>query len=174
MQQIKNAKGCKKCFSGGNNKTHGDAGSRLYHRWFKIKERCHKKTSPNYKDYGGRGIHMCEEWKSSYPAFKKWAYSNGYEENTLLTVERVDNDKGYSPDNCVFASRYAQAHNRRDKHTSKQGFIGVNKNPNNNKWYSTVTHKGVRHGFGGFFSKEEARDARNTFILLNELPHQIN
>lgn len=81
-------------------KSHGRTGSRLYKTWCSMKTRCYNKNSSEYHRYGGRGIVMCEEWKDNPEAFIKWAESHGYRDN--LTIDRIDNDKGYCPENCQF------------------------------------------------------------------------
>jgi hypothetical protein len=81
-----------------------------------------KRCAPSYPDYEGRyrarGIGVCDEWKS-YMAFKAWALRNGYRDD--LTLDRIDNDQGYSPDNCRWADRKTQA---RDRRTSRLITVG--------------------------------------------------
>lgn len=92
--------------------THGMTGSRLHNIWFNIKKRCRNPNYPEYADYGGRGIDVCEEWFGNFEAFEKWSIANGYDDT--LTIDRKDNNKGYSPDNCRWVTPAEQSVNKRN------------------------------------------------------------
>ena len=95
------------------NYVHGESKTRLYKIWQGIKKRCLNKNSRRYCDYGGRGITICEEWLE-WSNFKNWAIANGYDDN--LSIERIDYNKGYNPENCTWISLPEQSKNRRSCH----------------------------------------------------------
>ena len=110
---------------------------RLYRILSGMIDRCHNARSTSYKDYGARGITVCDEWRNNRKSFVDWALSNGYDKE--LSIDRIDNDKGYSPENCRWITRAAQQMNKRSNHcvevdgesktiTEWADFIGVNRN----------------------------------------------
>lgn len=98
---------------------------RIYTVWQSMKIRCYNSKFKQYKDYGGRGIKICDEWlgENGLANFVKWAYDNGYDENAprgQCTIDRIDNDKGYSPNNCRWVSMKEQSKNKRNLSQSKE------------------------------------------------------
>lgn len=91
------------------NITHGESRTRIYIIWANMINRTSNKKNKSYKNYGGRGITVCEEWKD-YLTFKKWAFENGYSDT--LTIDRIENDKGYYPGNCRWADKETQNNNK--------------------------------------------------------------
>lgn len=95
-----------------------------YTRWLKMKDRCYNPNSNAYKNYGERGITVCDEWRKNYLNFLNWTYISGYKDG--LTLDRIDNNKGYSPENCKWSTRKEQQNNRRANR--KITINGVTKN----------------------------------------------
>lgn len=90
---------------------HGDRFSRLYRIWCAMKRRCNCPNDYRYENYGGRGIKVCAEWEHSFFAFREWAVANGYSDD--LSIDRINGDAGYSPENCRWADAVTQSRNKR-------------------------------------------------------------
>lgn len=100
--------------------THKGSGTKLYRVYYAMHQRCENKKTRNYKRYGGRGIKVCEEWsgENGFLNFREWAYANGYKEGK--EIDRINNDDGYSPQNCRWATKIENANN-----TSTNRFIEI-------------------------------------------------
>jgi hypothetical protein len=93
---------------------HGKRNHPLYPIWDSMKRRCENENNPEYKNYGGRGIDVCEEWKNDFMTFYNWAINSGYQKG--LSIDRIENNKGYEPGNCRFVTMKIQQNNRRNNH----------------------------------------------------------
>ena len=129
-------------------KKYGIKYPRLYTIWINLKTRCYNVNTPGYKDYGNRGVRVCDEWINSFETFLKWALSNGYDEN--LTIDRIDYNGNYEPKNCRWISKGEQNRNKRNnvnfiykgkKYCMREisRLIGVN--------YKTINTFYHRHGY---------------------------
>lgn len=115
--------------------THRQSDSRLYCIWWGMRERCYRPSKAEYKYYGGRGITICDEWLEDFMNFYNWAMANGYEDH--LSIDRIDVNGNYCPENCRWATHKEQCNNRRqnrflkfngETHTVKEwaDIIGIN------------------------------------------------
>jgi hypothetical protein len=92
------------------NTTHGDSHhERLWRIWNNMKNRCSNPNIDTFHRYGGRGIKVCDEWEQSYESFREWSLSNGYTDN--LSIDRIDNDGNYEPNNCRWVTSKIQSRN---------------------------------------------------------------
>ena len=133
-------------------KTHGETHSPLYRLWAGMKNRCDNTHASKYANYGGRGIKVCPEWETNYPAFRDWCLANGYRKG--LTIERIDVDADYSPSNCVFATQKVQQNNRRNNH--RITYNGETKTLSQWAEHLGMTYKMLEHRINRGWSVEDA------------------
>jgi hypothetical protein len=91
---------------------HGNSETKLYYVYSGMKQRCNNKNSHAYKNYGGRGIKICDEW-TDFTVFQDWAIKNGYKENAGLSIDRIDVNGNYCPENCRWTTIDTQSNNKR-------------------------------------------------------------
>ena len=144
----------------------------MYSIWNHMLYRCYNKNFKQFSDYGGRGITVCEEWLD-VKNFIDWVENkSNWEEG--LTLDRINNNKGYSPDNCTFSIRTIQAINQRQQINNTSGYVGVTWAEARGKWHARVQiFKRGKH-IGYYLSKEEAVQARDNYIIENNLPHKLS
>ena len=92
----------------------GRARTRLYSIWVDMKRRCEDSRHSTYANYGARGIKVCSDWTKSFDSFRQWALENGYSQQ--LSIDRINNDGDYTPDNCRWATAVIQGNNKRNNH----------------------------------------------------------
>lgn len=144
---------------------------RLYNVWQCMRARCCNPKNTNYKHYGGRGIAICKEWldiqnfiNDMYPSFQEG-----------LTLDRIDNDKGYSKDNCRWATKLIQSRNtRKIRETNTSGYRGVSWDNSKNKWTSQITVNFEVIFIGRFNTSLDSALAYDDYIIKNNLEHTRN
>ncbi len=155
------------------NAKHNDSKTRLYNIWCSMIDRVENKKSTSYEDYGGRGITICEEWRNNYPSFKKWALQNGY--SNSLKIDRINNNLGYSPDNCRWATQTIQSRNtRRLRSNNTSGYRGVCWHKKQQKFNSRITVNSIVINLGSYCSDIEAAKAYDKYVIDNNLEHTLN
>ena len=151
---------------------HGLTTNKFYHIWKGILRRCNNPKNKDYKNYGGRGIIVCEEWQdvTNFVAWCEATHPNieGY------SIDRIDNDVGYNPENCRWANRLVQVTNQRIKYTNTTGVSGVVWDVTRGKWRAQISVNYTNKNLGRYLTLEEAVQARDKYIIENKLPHKLS
>lgn len=119
--RLKRIKNHRECYVPSHKVRFTDDDNRLHSIWTGIKTRCNNPNASHYSLYGERGIKLCNEWQS-FKAFRDWAISNGYQKE--LSIDRIDNNRGYMPSNCRFVDNKTQSRNRRNIKSYKDPYDG--------------------------------------------------
>ncbi len=169
--QVSNVKhgNIKSC--GCNKVIHGLTNHRLYNTWKDMIRRCNNPKRKDYKDYGGRGISVCDRWldihnfiEDMYPS-----YIEG------LSLDRSNNDGNYEPNNCRWVDRFVQAQNSKVIRVgNKSGYKGVNWYKNTNRWLAGITVNGKRICLGYFKNILDAAKAYDQYVIDSNLEHTRN
>ncbi len=152
-------------------KTHGLSSHPIYSVWIGMIRRCKNKKAANFKYYGGRGITVCKRWENvelfiedMFPTFEKG-----------LTLDRIDNDKGYSPLNCRWSDMTTQIHNTRTLiSTNTSGYVGVWYRKDRNKYVAELKINNKKVNLGCYKNKEVAMLTREIYIIENNLKNKRN
>lgn len=164
--------GSKKCKQCGNKKhggTFGGTKTRLYRIWSNMNGRCSNQKLREYKWYGGKGISVCDEWRD-YANFEKWALANGYDDN--LTIDRINGNDNYCPENCRWITQHAQAGNKPKKHTKFTGvfYRKYKTHSDKNKHYiARIENPNFFKYVGAYHTELEAAVARDLYLINNDL-----
>lgn len=138
-------------------KTHGLSRARLYRIYRAMLRRCYVPTAGNYSQYGGRGISVCAEWRTDINAFFEWALAHGYDDTK--SIDRIDVDGNYEPENCRWADNSTQSFNRGLSSRNHSGHTGVKRLKNGRYAASICKDRRTRY-LGTFDTFEEAVAAR--------------
>ena len=148
------------------NTIHSFSGTRIYGIWNKMRKRILNTKNPKYDIYGGRGITICDEWLD-VQNFYDWAMSNGYSDE--LSIDRIDNNGNYCPENCRWTTITIQNRNQRIRRDNTSGYKGVSYRKDIKKYKAQiyVNKKGIY--LGSFKTAEEGAMAYNNYIIENNL-----
>ena len=155
-----------------NGDAHGLTYHNFYKTWYNMIYRCNNPKIKAYKNYGGRGITVCEEWQD-VTNFIAWAEST-YPNIEGYTLDRIDNDKGYSPENCRWVDVTTQILNQRKRKDNTSGYVGVSWNKVRGMWTIRIKVNTKYVWLGDFDDLMEAVIFRDNYIIENKLPHKLN
>ena len=161
-----NTKSCG-CFA-----THGLTYNKFYNTWNNMIQRCSNPNNKDYIHYGARGIIVCEEWMN-IRNFVDWTEAT-HPNIEGVSLDRIDNDKGYSPENCTWSDKTAQILNQRIRKDNTSGFVGVRWHIRDKRWIANIGVNNKLINLGSFPTIEEAVQARDNYIIENNLPHKLS
>lgn len=158
---------------------HGKRDTIAYSAWNCIVQRCTNPNQKYYHNYGGKGITICDEWKKSFIKFYKYAsrlpnysdYRKTKNHSEKISIDRIDNTKGYEPGNIRWIKFKNQVYNRGINKNNSTGYTGISMYKD--RFHAKVTMNRKQHHLGYFEKIEDAVIARNNFIKENNLPHKI-
>ena len=145
---------------------------RFYATWVNILARCLNTSHRDYAGYGGRGITVCDEWLD-VATFVAWAEAT-HPNISGVSIDRINNDKGYSPENCRWADSTTQSINKRIPINNTSGILGINWKTRDEVWVAQLSFQNKKKHIGQFKNIEDAILARNEYILANNLPHKLS
>lgn len=143
----------------GTARKHGMYNSRIYKNYYAMKGRCYNSNNGKYSIYGGRGITICEEWlgETGFVNFYNWAIANGYDDNK--TIDRINVDGNYEPDNCRWVDASIQGYNRHVQSNNSTGYRGISK-MKNGKFRAYIKKDNKQISLGLYNKIEDAIEAR--------------
>ena len=163
---------CQSCANKITSTVHGDGASKLNSVWISMKQRCLNKEDKAYKNYGGRGIAICDEWLEFIP-FRDWSIANRYKDG--LTLDRTNNNGNYAPYNCRWTTRQVQSRNsRRLRSTNSSGYRGVYYNKRRGKYIASITIDYKNTYIGSFDTAKEGGIRYDEYVRDNNLEHTTN
>lgn len=153
--------------------THGLRNHKLYKIYKNIIERCEREKHKSYKDYGGRGITICKDWRENFINFYIWSINNGYDNS--LSIDRKNNDGNYEPSNCRWTTKEVQSRNTRKLiSTNTSGYRGISFHGRDKKWVATISVSNKSIHLGYFIDKVDVAKAYDQYIIDNNLEHTRN
>ncbi len=150
-----------------------DTRRKIYRKYADMIQRCYNKNSSNYCRYGARGICVCDEWRLDFEKFIDWIITTEFMRDTTLSIDRIDNDGNYSPENCRMVTRRVQNINKGPTSSNKSGYVGIRKHSIVG-WYGSVKINNKDYYTGWSKDIEEAVKMRNDYIVEHGLDNKLN
>lgn len=154
-------------------KVNRDMRRKIYRKYADMIQRCYNANCGNYHRYGARGIGVCDEWRDSFDAFLDWIITTEYINDMTLSIDRINNDGDYSPDNCRMVTKRVQNINKAPNTPNTSGYVGVRKHAVTG-WYGSVKINNKDYYTGWSKDVVEAAVMRNKYIIEHNLDNQLN